>query len=236
MTNSARSDARDDGMLDAIESPSRIKATVIEPGEEPRLHGYAVESDLAHNYKSSEILYLALSGELPATPDISAAFEVTLVFLSCVGANEGPTHAALLARLCNAPSRALLEVAAVGLAERAHFVVEGLGALLQWLSAAEGPPPQQYCTADPGAERTVARLRARLPSSFAVPALAHPLSRPAAIAAVLHACGLRRPDQLEAVWTLAAIGPTFAEGLAAKPFGIREYPMNLPAFRYEVAP
>src|SRR5208283_1807484 len=112
-----------EGMLDAIEWPRQLKAAVIKPGAEPRLHGYAVETDLAVNYDPTDVLYLALTSELP-TDDARRGLAVTMVFLSCVGIHEGPTHAAFLARLGNAPARAVLEVAAVALAERGRFAVE----------------------------------------------------------------------------------------------------------------
>jgi hypothetical protein len=219
------------GMIDAVDWPQKLTATVIEPGEDPRIHGYAIESDLARNYGSVDILYLALTGELPSS-DLSRGFEVAMSFLACVGINEGPTHAAFLARLCNAPARAVLQVAAVALAERASFEVQGLLGFLAWLETATDKPPSQYVTDDPAHARSIERLRAALPTSFAVPPLSHSLTRPAAIAAVLHACGLRRPEQFELVWMLAAVGPAFAEGMTAKPLAFREYPMDIPAFRY----
>jgi hypothetical protein len=222
-------------MLEAFTWPQRIKASVVEPGDDPRLHGYAVEGDLARNYGASDVLYLSLYGELPEEA-VSRAFDVAVTFLSTLAVSEGPTHAAYLARVCNAPARAVVEVAAVALAERAHFVVDGLGGFLSWLDEPSGPPPAEHQTDDAAVARSLARLRAALPPAFPVPALQFPLTRPAALAAVLHACGLRKAEQLELVWTLAALGTTFAEGFAARPFAFREYPMDTPAFRYEEKP
>jgi hypothetical protein len=225
------------GMLDAIDWPRRLRARVVEPGHEPhepRLHGYAAESDLARHYSHSQIAYLALTGELPAD-DVARAFDVALAYLAPVGLHEAATHAASLARLGQAPPRAVLEVAMVGLAERAHAAIESLSEFLAWLGAGEGSPPESATTADASHARSVGRLRDALPPAFAVPALAHPLRRTAAVAAVLHACDLRRPEQLEAVWTLASIASTFAEAMATKPLAFREYPMDTPGFRYHEA-
>jgi hypothetical protein len=225
------------GMLDAIDWPRRLRARVVEPGHEPhepRLHGYAAESDLARHYSHSQITYLALTGELPAD-DVARAFDVALAFLAPVGIHEGATHAASLARLGQAPPRAVLEVAMVGLAERAHAAIESLSGFLAWLAAGEGSPPESATTTEASDARSVERLRDALPPTFAVPALAHPLRRTAAVAAVLYACGLRRPEQLEAAWTFASIAPTFAEAMATKPLAFREYPMDTPGFRYHGA-
>ena len=220
-----------EGMLDAIEWPRQLKAAVIQPGAEPRLHGYAVETDFALHYEPADVVYLALTGELP-TDDARRGLAVAMVFLSCVGIHEGPTHAAFLARVGNAPARAVLEVAAVALAERGRLAVEELHDFLVWLDAGSPPPPGQYLTDDPEQARSVARLRAAVPASLAVPALSHPLTRPAAVAAVLHACGIRRSEHLEGIWTLAAMAPTFSEAMTAKPLAFREYPMDTPGFRY----
>jgi hypothetical protein len=228
--------ARAAGMLDAVAWPQKLKAAAIDPVER-RLHGYAVETDLAANYEPADTLYLALTGELP-TADASRGFAVAMTFLGCVGIHEGPTHAAFLARLCNAPARAVLQVAAVALAERARAAVEELHDFLTYLDGLDGldggtaAPPDRYVTDDPSQAESIAHLRAALPETLSVPALRHPLSRAAGIAAVLHACGLRREDAIEAVWTIAALGPTLAEAMTAKPLAFREYPMDTPRFDY----
>ena len=51
--------------------------------------------------------------------------------------------------------------------------------------------------------------------------------------ALLHSCGLQRDDQLEAVWVVARIAVVSAEGLSTPRASFREYPLNLPSFRYE---
>lgn len=222
-------------MLEAIDWPKRLSATVTEPGEEPRLHGYSVERDLARFYGFADVLYLALTGDLPAG-DAAAGLQVAMAFLSAVGIEQGPTHAAFLARLFNAPARAVIQVASAALAERSHFEVEVHGELLRWLDTGSGPPPRQYVSSDAAELRSVERLRNALPPSLAAGSLAHPLTRSAALVALLHSCGLRRAEQIELVWTLAALGTAFAEGMAAKPFAFREYAMDTPAFRYRSEP
>jgi hypothetical protein len=224
-----------DGMLDSVAWPDRLRATAIDPREAPRLHGYAVETDLAPNYDPTDMLYLALTGELP-TDAARRGLAVAMAFLGCVGIHEGPTHAAFLARLCNAPARAVLEVAAVALAERGQFAVDDLAEFLVWLERPSPVPPSRYRATDPSHADSLAHLRAALPPELAVPALEHPLTRAAGVAAVLHACGLRHRDQIEVVWTLAALGPTFAEAMTAPPLAFRDYPMDTPRFRYRGGP
>lgn len=218
-------------MLDAVDWPRQLQATAVRPGPDPRLYGYALETDLAANYAPPDVLYLALTGELPSV-DASRGLEVAMAFLSCVGIDEGPAHAAFLARLCNAPAASVLQVAAVALCERGRFAVEELRDFLDWLDGGSAAPPMRYVTTDPDSAHSLERLRAALPTSLVVPALRHSLTRSAGLAAVLHACGLGRPEQLEVVWTVAALAPTFAEAMTAKPLAFREYPMDTPAFRY----
>jgi hypothetical protein len=231
MSESSAASPRPEGMLEAVEWPEKLRATAIDPGPPVRLHGYDIEGDLARHYDPADVLYLALTGELPAA-EASRGLAVAMTFLASVGINEGPPHAAFLARLCNAPARAVLQVAAVGLAERGRQAIEELCDFLAWLGSPQSTPPGRYTTADPAHAQSVARLRAALPATLLVPALDHPLTRSAAIAAVLFACGIRSSDAMESVWTLAALGPTFAEAMTAKPLAFREYPMNLPRFRY----
>src|SRR3954465_6322697 len=109
------------GMFDAVEWPQQLKAKIIEPSPDPRIHGFATEDDLARHYGFVDLVYLSLTGDWP-TPDAARALEVVMIFLAAVPINEGPTHAASVARLCNAPARAVLEVASVALAERGRFI------------------------------------------------------------------------------------------------------------------
>ncbi len=235
MSSNKQAAAAQSGPFDAVEWPSALEARVVMPAEDPRLHGYAVEGDLARHYSFSETIYLALCGELPSA-EVARAFEVALIFLAPVAIGEGPTHAAALTRLCAAPARGVLGVAAIGLAERARFVIDQQRELLEWIASGVGEPPSSALSADPQERASVARLRAALPDSLRVPALAWPLTRDAALAALLVHCGLSRPEQLEAVWTIAGLASCCAEALAVPEKSFRSYPMNLPAFCYEPQP
>lgn len=224
-----------DGPFDGMTTPARIKARVVMPGSEPCIHGYALEDDLALHYGFTDTLYLTLTAELPSA-ETARAFEVALLFLAPVAIDEAPTHAASLARLCAAPASAVLAVGAVGLAERARYTLEGHRDFLTWLAHPVGAPPDVSLSAEACDRESVARLRAALPAALSVPALEQPLTRAAAVLAVLFACGLRRSEQIQAAWTFAGMASCFAEAIATPQTSFEQYPMNLPAFRYEVTP
>jgi hypothetical protein len=223
------------GPFDRSDWPQELRARVVSSGSESRIHGYAVESDLARHYGFADTLYLCLVRELPS-PEVARAFEIALIFLAPVAIHEGPTHAAVLARLGGAPVGVVLSVGAVGLAERARAALDRLQAVVDWLERANGEasePPAVALAADDRDRDSVARLRAALPEQLAVPALSYGVSREAAVVAVLRACGLRRREQLEAAWTFAGLTSCLAEGLATRKTNFMSYAMNLPAFAYE---
>jgi citrate synthase len=161
----------------------------VSPGPDPRIHGYAVEGDLAPHYRFSDVIYLSLTGELP-TDAQSRTFERALILLSPISIAEAPSHAASLARVCDATHSAVIGTGAIALAEQARFMV----------------------------------ANARSEPAYAP------------IFAMLEECGIRRDDQLEAVWVVARIAVVAAEGLATPPASFRDYPLNVPAVRYEEEP
>ncbi|RMG17340.1 MAG: hypothetical protein D6729_09010 [Deltaproteobacteria bacterium] len=87
-----------------------------------RLHGYAVEDDLACHYTPSEVLFLALTGRLPdeACRD---RLHRALVQLGHTSIAEAPVHAAVLARLCGAEVGGVLQTGLLALVEQARALV-----------------------------------------------------------------------------------------------------------------
>lgn len=222
------------GPFDALPWPTRLQARVVTPGPAPRVHGYDVEGDLAPNaYRFSELVLLSLTGELPSEQQ-AKAFDVALVFLAPIAVHDAPAHAAVLARICGGKPGAVVSTAAIGLGELARFTLEEHASLLAWLTdGATSAPPDNALARDHDDRASTARLRAALRSTgLDVPALAHDLARVPALLVALHACGLRRAEQLEVAMTVARLATTAAEGLAAKPAGFKEYPLGLPPFRY----
>lgn len=224
------------GPLETETFPERLTARVVAPGPAPRVYGYDVEADLARYYRASDLSLLSLTGELPS-PEASAAFEVACMFLAPISVAEAPVHAAVLARLCAAPSSSVLAVAAIALSEQARSLLVEHEPLLAWLHSGQGDLPTRFRTNDKEELESVARFeRALHVREFAHPVLSQRPTRFAALIAVLFACGLQRPAQLEAVILLARLPSTLAEGLAEQPTNFSGYPINLPEYVYEETP
>lgn len=221
------------GPLEVEAFPERLSARVVEPGPTPRVHGYDVESDLARHYRPSDLTLLALTGELPSAR-VSAAFEVASLFLAPVSVAEAPVHAAVLARLCAAPSSSIAAVASIGLCEQARALVAEHEPLLAWLESGEERLPTRFRSQDPEEAASVTRLAVALSEhAFEHAVFAQQPTRFAALLSVLFACGLSQPAQLEAAILLARLPSTLAEALAEKPTNFSNYPINLPAYVYE---
>lgn len=218
------------GPIEETEWPEELTAHVVDSSGEPRVHGYAVESDLASHYTHAEVALLAMTGELPA-PEAARAFELAAVFLAGASLAEAPLHAARLSRVCGAPSSGTIGVAAVGLAEQARHVVASHRDLLSWLAGESSGFPERHRSQSDVERESVGRLAAAL--RFPVPGLQESPSRTAALLCVLWAAGLRSAEQLELAWTLARLPVAVAEARAVPPAALRQYPMNTPPFVYE---
>lgn len=221
------------GPVERIPAPDKLSARVVESGDAPRIHGYAVGDDLAPNYSFAEIVLLSLGGALPEA-GAGRAFEIALAFAAPVSIAEAPANAAGLARLCGAASKSVVSVGAVVLAEQAASRVEALRELVAWLEG-ENPtfPP---CAVAPPSPVVTALRRALPPSFAALEIFDRSPSLDAAIVAVLCACGLRRVDRMIAALTIAGLGCTCAEAFAVKALNLRGYPMDLPPFEYVEEP
>jgi len=215
--------------------PAHLTARVITPGERPRVHGYDVEADLARHYQASDLLFLLLLGELPKAP-VSRAFSVALMFLAPVSVAHASTHAAVVGRLCDAPSRSMFGVAAIGAAEHASSLLDEHRELLVWLLSPRGPLPERFRARDEADVAAVQRLTAALePTGLSIPALAEGPSRDAALLMVLFAVGFTVRERLEAAIMLARLPSGIAEALAERPTNFGNYPINLPRFTYTEA-
>ncbi len=154
------------------------------------------------------------------------------MFLSATRVAEGPAHAAVLARTCEGESSAVIGTGVIALAEQARVMIARHREFLQWLASSEGaPPPEALASTEPA---SLVHLREALTArGVSVPALSHPLTRDAALMAVLHFSGLVRAEHLESALVLARLPTVAAEAFAVTPASFREYPLNVPAFRYE---
>lgn len=226
-------DARElSGPLEAATFPTELTARVVTPGASPRVHGYDVESDLALHYGVTEQVLLTLTGELPE-PAARAAFEVAWLFLAAIAVAEAPSHATVLSRLCGATASSQIGVAAIGLAEQARALVVEHTELLRGLRS-RAELPERYQSREPDQVASVERLRRALSrSGLLVPVLEQSPTRDAALLSVLFACGLKRPEQLQAAVVLSRLPCCLAEGFAERATNFANYPINLPAFAYQ---
>lgn len=222
-----------DGPVESFDFPNKLRAHVVDPGPAPRIHGYDVQADLARHYRFSDTLRLCLAGELPDAAQ-GAQLEVALQFLAPSPINEAPAHAALLSRMCAATPAAVVANGALALAEQAQRMVSDHGPWLAWLEDEEAELPPGF-SADSDAERdAVARLEAALGDMpVCSRALTVDPTLTAAILAVLHGCGVQRTEHLIAAITVARLPSVTAEAFAVSTTAFRDYPMDLPPFRYE---
>jgi hypothetical protein len=224
---------RPNGPIEDGSSPTEIEAHVITPGPNPHLHGFSVEGDLAIHYRFPELVQVALTG---AAPDEAKgrAFDIALQFLAPLAIAEAPAHAAVLARVCGAPSSSILAVTCIALAERARQVIAEHGDLLAWLDTDSDELPARYRSNSADDAACVDRLRIALASAgVEVPRLAGGLKRLTALFMTLHFADLRRPEQLETALVMASLAPTMAEAMSHTSASFAEYPINVPAFIYE---
>lgn len=218
------------GPIEARAWPDAIEAVAVDAGDDGvRLHGYDVERDLARHYRFSDVVYLALVGELPDDAR-SRAFEIVVTFLVPMPVARGPGHVAVLAGYCGASASALLGAFSATVADHAREVI---------VAALEPMPPlPEALRARSEAERaSVTRLRSLLDGLVDVPGLMLDPSREAAVVMALVACGLRTELQLAGALALARIPSAVAEaGPRSSADFVEKYPMNTPPFAYVSEP
>jgi hypothetical protein len=217
--------------------PSRLRAHVITNEPAPRVHGYDVQRDLACHYRLTDMLHLALTGDLPDEAT-ARALDVVLAFVAPVSAAEASTHAAVVARVCGPRVASVVAVAAIALAEQARTLLDEHEHILPRLAIGSlNGSAAAFAPRSDDDRAAVERLRTALgPFRARVPAIGYDIRLDTAIIATLMACGLRSREQLEVAIATARLPLACAEALAWKPGDLRAYPMDLPRFVYEGAP
>ena len=224
---------RPNGPVEDSPWPSELDARVITPGDDPRIHGFSVESDLANHYSFTDTVLLSLTGELPSS-DQGRAFELALMFLAPVSVAEAPTHAATLARICGTRSSAIVGIAALTLVERARSLLDEYALVVAWLTDPARSFPAHFRAKTQAERASVARLSAALKaSSVELDVFGWDPDRISAVLALLCYAGLTRREQQESVFVLASLAPTLGEAFSTEPLSFREYPMQLPPFVYD---
>jgi hypothetical protein len=192
--------------VDVLPTPEKLTARVVDP-KSRRLHGFEISGDVARHYDFAELVLIALTGEPPSKPK-GALFNELLVHASIVHVGHASVHAAVLARLCDAPPAGLFAVAALGVGQQSH---RELGASDDADSAPLADVLQRH-----GVE------------------LAEPReSRAALLAAGFEASGLAQRWQQEVALSIARLPVAMAEAMAASPGDFGDYPIRVPAFEYE---
>lgn len=224
------------GPIEDAVVPEQLTGRVVDPGPPLRIHGYAVDTDLARHYGFTDVVRLALVGELPDEAQ-GRAFDVALQLLAPIDVSFAPAHVGVLTRICAMRSSSSVGVIALALAEQARSILVEHAALLQWLDAPDTAFPEAFTATSASDVEAIERILPALhAASLSVPALAARPTRLAALLAILHACGLTRGEQIEAALVLAQLPCVLGEAFATRVGSIREYPMRLPPFRYEEAP
>lgn len=223
------------GPFEQWPSPRYLRAAAVEPGPQPRLHGYEFQTDLAQHYSLGEVMLLGLTGAVPEAA-AGRAFERALTFAASCPVNEAPTHAAMLARSVGAPVQSALSSGFVVVCEAAAAMVSAHAAVLAWLACEDASaeiPPSARATTDDDAAAT-ARLNALMhdPSlhAFVVP---DTLTPNAAVLTVLWRCGLRSEGSLIAALAWAKTISIAAEAIVPPTGSLLDYAATTPDFNYE---
>lgn len=215
--------------LDDTVWPETLVAKAVKPGaQDDWLHGYSVLEDLARHFEFSEVLYLAITGELP-DPVSASRFRVAMIALAPMAVHEAPTHIALLSRICGGAIASALGAGLVAVADQARFKIEAQRDLIAWMNSPVSSPPQTACATTPDETAWVRTLRLAVPDAE----LVRPeLCRDAACVALLFEAGIRTPEQLEAAFIASRFCGLAAETLRSGPTDLQSYPVKLPPFHY----
>lgn len=220
------------GPIDGRVWPSQLTAHVVDPGPPARIHGYEVDGDLAARYQFSDLVLLALTGELPDDSQ-SRAFALGLQMLAPIDVGQAPAHVAVLARICGVQASSTIGVSALVLGEQARALVADHADWLAWVAAPTGQAPAAALATSAEEREAAGRLRAAVEATgLAVPALAAGPTRMAGLLAVLCACGLRGAEQLAAALVIARLPCALAESFANEVGAFGTYPMQLPPYRH----
>jgi hypothetical protein len=210
--------------MEAAPWPSELEAFAIDGS---RVHGYDVEEDLAKHHRFTDVVYLALTGELPDEAR-SRAFEIVLVWAAPVSAREAGVHAAILAAMCGARPAGIVSTAGAVFAEGAVRAYEG------WRAAGErGAVPPELRANTPEEARSVERLAAMLRGLVDAPLLEERPCRDVALVAALAACGVTSPIAVAGALAIARVPAAVAEAAPRTPADFSRYPTNTPPFEYE---
>ena len=228
------------GLLDRVPFPDNFSAYVVEPTDDPRVHGYTVQSDLSRHVGPEALTWLALMGELPTAAE-HAALAAALVWLAPLHVGEGPAHAAVLARMAGTPDESLPAVVTVALGQLIAAEVATLTPLFHWLASDRRAPVPEIAVAsspEAGSAAAYAWMAAESVRWFG-PERALPLgvvlTRVATAYAVLALLGVTDLPRLLALSSWARLPLLLAEARHHAVGAVMTYPTHVPPYQYEEA-
>jgi hypothetical protein len=212
---------------------TQLEARVVDTsGEEPRIHGFGVRSDLARHFSFADVIALSLTGVEPSER-ASDALRRALVVLSPTDVGSAPAHLGVLVHLVSRDYASSVASASALLAERAAATLAERAELLQALREGREPAATASQLEAANAEgEEVAGLFAQCSDFAQTPWFAR-LDATSAALVVLFECGLVENWQLQSALFLAWCPCTMAELGTRGSDPIESYPINLPKFRYE---
>ena len=209
-----------------------MAAHAVEPGlSDDRLHGYAVLGDLSKHYSSSDLLYLAIQGELP-DERASRVFALAHAALATLSVREAPAHVAILSRICGAHLSSALGAGAITLAESAHRLLDEHAPLLAWLAHPDGDLPPAFHNPDPADTWVTSLVDAARAHQVDVSLVRDSMSRDAARLALLFEAGICDAERMQAAIIATRFTGVVAEALLSRPEHLNLYPVKLPPYQY----
>lgn len=203
---------------------------IVRPGAQPRVRGYRLHDDLGRYYAFSEVLLLAMTGEIP-TPQDAHAFERALIFLMDTPITSAAAHAARVTQVGRGGPTGVTAVAATTIIAEAKEEIDRAVSLLDLIEGRDNCPDETICATSTAEREAVANLRAVLPWAE-IGVLAHDLALFPAIFAVFHRCGLVRPEQWLMATLQGRLTTAAAEGFGDFSRNFSTLPMRLPQIEY----
>lgn len=223
------------GILDTVSFPNKITGYVVAPDNDPRIHGFAVQADLGFTCGFTQVIWLSLTGELPTVEEVEI-FNRALVWLTPMHVGEGPTHAAVLAKVISAPNEVVPAVATIALGQRIKAELQELASFFNWLEKREGSLPSEIIEPEPSVSQleTWKKLGEDTRRWFGSQRAFEGLMwrREPTAYALFYYLGIRDEARLIALSTIARLSTILAEAACTEAGSIMRYPTKTPSYVY----
>ena len=224
------------GPFELSTETERLVSHIVQPGNNPTVHGYALYEDLAKHYSPNDLELLSFTGELPSDAQ-SHVYEVTRSFMMAPPPGSAANQAAAITHMLNRDEGATVMVAIQMCANEAKHWAEQQQPVLDWLKNYSSRTAQQFVTNDTESLSAVSALLDAIGDHHSqITGIAENINIDAALTCALHFCGLKHAAHLQTVRCLAGMPAVVAEGLCWQPKQLMTYPTRLPDFHYPDAP